>query len=43
MFWLIWVIIVGLIAGCAFGNLIWPHRGRLIWPHLRHEYPSSLR
>jgi len=21
----------------AFGNLIWPHRGRLIWPHLRHK------
>lgn len=21
----------------AFGNSIWPHRGRLIWPHLRHK------
>ena len=20
-------------ANIAFGNLIWPHRGRLIWPH----------
>jgi len=24
-------------ASNAFGNLIWPHRGRLIWPHLRHK------
>jgi hypothetical protein len=25
--------------GFAFGNLIWPHRGRFIWPHLHHKNP----
>jgi hypothetical protein len=29
-----------MIVG-AFGNLIWPHRGRLIWPHLCHTNPFS--